>query len=146
MRARAIVVAAAAMFAAILHGQSGQTVTPADYLRWRTELRNWGRWGPDDQKGTANLITPQKVQDAARLVRSGIVVGERALIIGAGPIGLGVALFASITGASVTVMDVDRSRLAAVSAIVDATTLEAAEGVMKAIAGLMLPCSRSSIP
>ena len=50
------------------------TVTPDDYKRWRTELRNWGRWGPNDQKGTANLITPQKVQEAARLVRSGIVV------------------------------------------------------------------------
>src|SRR5437870_6756318 len=49
-------------------------VTPADYLRWRTELRNWGRWGPNDQKGTANLITPAKVQSSARLVRSGIVV------------------------------------------------------------------------
>jgi len=56
----------------------GQTrpapVTPADYLRWRTELRNWGRWGPNDQKGTANLITAAKVQEAARLVKSGIVV------------------------------------------------------------------------
>ncbi|MGH9785851.1 MAG: hypothetical protein ACRD88_16895, partial [Terriglobia bacterium] len=40
------------------HPASGQnpsaTVTPADYARWRTELRNWGRWGPHDQKGTAN--------------------------------------------------------------------------------------------
>jgi len=49
-------------------------VTPADYLRWRTELRNWGRWGPNDQKGTANLITPAKVQEAAKLVKAGIVV------------------------------------------------------------------------
>jgi kynurenine formamidase len=49
-------------------------VTPADYQRWRTELRNWGRWGPNDQKGTANLITPAKVQNAAKLVRSGVVV------------------------------------------------------------------------
>jgi kynurenine formamidase len=53
---------------------TGPSVTPADYHRWRTELRNWGRWGPSDQKGTANLITPQKVQSAARLVRSGTVV------------------------------------------------------------------------
>src|SRR5687767_5245555 len=53
---------------------TGSAVTPADYQKWRTELRNWGRWGPNDQKGTANLITPQKVQDAVRLVRSGIVV------------------------------------------------------------------------
>jgi kynurenine formamidase len=56
-------------------GQSrSTTVTPADYLRWRTELRNWGRWGPNDQKGTANFITPAKVQNAAKLVKSGIVV------------------------------------------------------------------------
>ena len=59
---------------AVMYAQSGSTVTPDDYKRWRTELRNWGRWGPDDQKGTANLITPQKVMDAARLVRSGDVV------------------------------------------------------------------------
>jgi kynurenine formamidase len=50
------------------------TVTPQDYLRWRTELRNWGRWGANDQKGTANLITPAKIQNAAKLVKSGIVV------------------------------------------------------------------------
>lgn len=50
------------------------TVVPADYLKWRTTLRNWGRWGPNDQKGAANLITPAKVQAAAALVKSGIVV------------------------------------------------------------------------
>lgn len=56
-------------------GQSpAPTVTPADYLRWRTELRNWGRWGPNDQKGTANLITPSKVQEATKLVKAGLVV------------------------------------------------------------------------
>src|SRR5262249_58269832 len=49
-------------------------VTPADYQRWRTEYKNWGRWGADDQKGTRNLITPQKVLTAARLVKNGIVV------------------------------------------------------------------------
>ena len=57
------------------HGQNRSAeVTPADYARWRTELRNWGRWGPNDQKGTANLITAAKVRDAAKLVQSGIVV------------------------------------------------------------------------
>jgi len=35
---------------------------------------NWGRWGDDDQIGTANHITPAMVCDAARLVRSGQVV------------------------------------------------------------------------
>jgi kynurenine formamidase len=34
-------------------------------------VKNWGRWGPDDELGTLNLITPEKVRDAARLVRSG---------------------------------------------------------------------------
>lgn len=32
---------------------------------------NWGRWGPDDQLGTVNLITPDKVRDAAALVKTG---------------------------------------------------------------------------
>lgn len=32
---------------------------------------NWGRWGPDDQRGTANLCTPERVAAAARLVRTG---------------------------------------------------------------------------
>ena len=30
---------------------------------------NWGRWGPDDQLGTVNLITAEKVRDAAALVK-----------------------------------------------------------------------------
>lgn len=32
---------------------------------------NWGRWGEQDQRGTLNHITPEKVRDAAALVRSG---------------------------------------------------------------------------
>jgi kynurenine formamidase len=34
-------------------------------------LKNWGRWGPDDRRGTLNYITPDKVREAASLVRSG---------------------------------------------------------------------------
>ena len=34
-------------------------------------VRNWGRWGPDDELGTLNLITPEHVRRAAGLVRSG---------------------------------------------------------------------------
>ena len=34
-------------------------------------LRNWGRWGPDDERGTLNLITPERLVAAARLVREG---------------------------------------------------------------------------
>jgi len=34
---------------------------------------NWGRWGPDDERGALNLLTPDTVVDAARLVRDGRV-------------------------------------------------------------------------
>jgi kynurenine formamidase len=34
-------------------------------------VKNWGRWGPDDQLGTLNLLTPERVRAAAGLVRSG---------------------------------------------------------------------------
>jgi kynurenine formamidase len=34
-------------------------------------VKNWNRWGPDDQLGTLNYVTPEKVREAAGLVRSG---------------------------------------------------------------------------
>jgi kynurenine formamidase len=37
-------------------------------------FRNWGRWGDDDQRGTANFITPEMVRGAAALVRTGQVI------------------------------------------------------------------------
>ena len=35
---------------------------------------NWGRWGPDDERGTLNLITPEHRVRAAGLVREGHTV------------------------------------------------------------------------
>lgn len=49
-------------------------VTAAQYDQWKTELSNWGRWGPDDQMGALNLITPEKRKQAARLVGDGVTV------------------------------------------------------------------------
>ena len=48
----------------------------AQYEKWRTEFKTWGRWAPvgEESKGTTNFITPQKVLDANRLVKDGIVV------------------------------------------------------------------------
>jgi len=46
----------------------------AQIARWEEELSNWGRWGPDDQRGTLNLITPEKTREAAGLVRDGVTV------------------------------------------------------------------------
>lgn len=45
----------------------------ADFKDLGAELSNWGRWGPDDQLGTLNLIGPQHVCAAAAEVASGKV-------------------------------------------------------------------------
>jgi kynurenine formamidase len=37
-------------------------------------ISNWGRWGADDERGTLNEITPDKVREAALLVEDGLVV------------------------------------------------------------------------
>lgn len=34
-------------------------------------MTNWGRWGPEDQLGMVNLITPEAVVEGAELVRNG---------------------------------------------------------------------------
>jgi hypothetical protein len=49
-------------------------VTLETLARWEQELSNWGRWGPDDQRGTLNLITPEKTRQAAALVTEGVTV------------------------------------------------------------------------
>ena len=48
--------------------------TVEEYHRAMEELSNWGRWGPDDELGTANLITPAKRRAAAALVIEGLSV------------------------------------------------------------------------
>ena len=45
-----------------------------DIERLMEELSNWGRWGPDDQLGAANLITPAKRLEAISLATEGITV------------------------------------------------------------------------
>src|SRR4051794_20820497 len=58
-----------------VHGHAqNQQVSASDVEMWMSSLSNWGRWGPDDQRGTLNLITPQKRREAATLVREGTVV------------------------------------------------------------------------
>jgi len=61
--------------------QAAAPVAPADtqalraqYEQWRKDYKTWGKWGTDDNKGTSNLITPQKALSAAKLVKSGVVV------------------------------------------------------------------------
>ena len=42
-----------------------------DFRSIGRRVSNWGRWGADDERGTLNLITPDCVVEAARLVRTG---------------------------------------------------------------------------
>lgn len=53
-----------------------------DYYR---RLSNWGRWGADDQRGTLNLITPEKMVEAARLVTAGKAFSLQLPLDGDGP-------------------------------------------------------------
>ena len=49
-------------------------VTPALLEEYCTRFRNWGRWGPEDEIGTLNFITPDVIKRAAALVRQGKVI------------------------------------------------------------------------
>ena len=48
-------------------------MTIEDFRAVGRRLSNWGRWGPDDERGTVNLITPERLVAAAGLVRRGAV-------------------------------------------------------------------------
>ncbi|MDC0710228.1 cyclase family protein [Stigmatella sp. ncwal1] len=48
--------------------------TAQDIDAWKEKNRNWNRWGPEDQLGAVNLITPAKRKEAAKLVREGVSV------------------------------------------------------------------------
>ena len=55
-------------------GESGRTVTEAQYEQWKTDLSNWGRWGADDEIGALNLVTPAKRLQAVAAVQDGFTV------------------------------------------------------------------------
>jgi len=48
----------------------------AQYEKWRTEFKTWGKWAPvgQESKGTSSFITPQKVMSAMKLAKDGIMV------------------------------------------------------------------------
>jgi kynurenine formamidase len=58
-------------------GQGGAGRAPrnaAEYDELFHKIKNWGRWGADDQRGAANLITDAKRKQAAGLVKLGTSV------------------------------------------------------------------------
>ena len=44
---------------------------PADVKELAAKVRNWGRWGDDDEIGTLNLITDDVVKAAAKEIKTG---------------------------------------------------------------------------
>ena len=52
----------------------GTSASEAEVLVYFQTLSNWGRWGPTDQLGTVNFVTPKRRREAAALVREGITV------------------------------------------------------------------------
>ncbi|MCZ6887334.1 MAG: cyclase family protein [Gammaproteobacteria bacterium] len=45
--------------------------TTADMERLFEEVKNWGKWGSDDERGALNYITPEKIAKAAALIQDG---------------------------------------------------------------------------
>src|SRR5687767_11996036 len=44
---------------------------PPEFVELAERVNNWGRWGPDDEIGTLNLVTDEVVRKAAACVRTG---------------------------------------------------------------------------
>jgi kynurenine formamidase len=67
-----IVLAAAVAVGAQPAGRAPRTAAEFDVLF--QQVKNWGRWGPNDQLGSVNLITAAKRKQAVALVKSGDIV------------------------------------------------------------------------
>ncbi len=47
------------------------TISLTEFEAMFESVKNWGRWGAEDERGTLNYITPEHVRRAAGLVKSG---------------------------------------------------------------------------
>ena len=52
------------------NGGGAGRMTVDDFDELFEEIKTWGRWGPDDERGTLNYLTPDKVAAAAATVQS----------------------------------------------------------------------------
>lgn len=57
-----------------MHQSSRAHVSAEEFNSLVQSLRNWGRWGEQDERGALNVITPERVAAAAQLVRDGVNV------------------------------------------------------------------------
>lgn len=84
---------------------------------------------PADGLSLVEAATVEFLAVGAHAVRRSMAVGGvRALVIGAGPIGLGTALFARIANQNVTVMDVSAERLTLAAGKLGFLTIDASKG------------------
>ena len=51
-----------------------EPITVEQFDAWMEEYSNWGRWGDDDERGAANLMTDAKRLEAAALIQTGRTV------------------------------------------------------------------------
>jgi kynurenine formamidase len=65
--------------------KTNDKVTLKDIQTTAERLKNWGRWGADDEIGTLNNVSPQDIIDAARLIRKGKVFSLALNFDNAGP-------------------------------------------------------------
>src|SRR5450432_3630305 len=75
---------ACGLSAALFAAGGGQSTSPqpasraprdaAEFDVLFQQVKNWGRWGPDDQLGSVNLITPAKRKQALATVKTGEIV------------------------------------------------------------------------
>ena len=49
-------------------------VNAVEFRQLFEAVSTWGRWGPDDERGALNYLTPARILEAARLVRTGETV------------------------------------------------------------------------
>src|SRR3954468_20527271 len=75
MRSRIVTAALFASAVAIAAQPAGRAPrNQAEFDTLFQQVKNWGRWGPEDQLGSANLVTAAKRKQAVALVKAGITV------------------------------------------------------------------------
>lgn len=66
-------------------GKAPQVINAELFETYYQEFSNWGRWGAEDERGTLNFIGPEKIIEAASLVKSGKAISMQLAMNGEGP-------------------------------------------------------------
>jgi kynurenine formamidase len=67
----------------------GDTLDIQIVLEKSAQYRNWGKWGADDELGSMNYVTPEKIAAAAKLVQRGRVFSLALPLDSEGPMTVG---------------------------------------------------------